>query len=130
AHGLERFCILSATWLKRLGRFEAEVQRFVATADFSPFIEEAGTQFLRYLADDGTPLVAALARFELALHETRVDLDAQRVIEWPCDPRPVLAVILGGDDVLDEVVPGRYRVTVSRALPDGYVCEPIAESLG
>lgn len=123
AHGLERFCVLSAGWLKRRGRFDAAVRRFVA-ADFSPDIAEAGHQFLQQLARDDDALVRALARFELALHETRLDPGQSRSMDWPCDPRPVLAEILDGQAApTHEPVP--HRVTVNRSLPGGYVCEPI-----
>jgi hypothetical protein len=128
AHGLERFCVLSATWLKRQGRFDADIDRFVARGEFSADIAEAGQQFLRHLARDADPLVGALARFELALHETRLDPAESRTLDWPCDPRPVLAAILGQPtDPNDPTADGSgpQRVTVSRSLPGGYACTPL-----
>ena len=125
AHGLERFCILTVIWLKYLRRFEADIERFVATEKFSPFIEEAGQQFLQYLANDDDPIVQSLAKFEIALHETRIDPSEKRIVEWPCDPRPILAVILKENNFIDPKNTSRYRVTISRALPGGFVCEPI-----
>lgn len=123
AHGLERFCVLSAGWLKRRGQFDAAVRRFVA-AGFSPDIAEAGRQFLQHLSTDDDALVRALARFELALHETRLDPDQSRSLDWPCDPRPILAEIIDGCTAAAcEPIP--HRVTVSRSLPGGYACEPI-----
>ena len=124
AHALERYCVLSAAWLKRQGRFESEIRRFIATGEFSPDIALAGQQFLRQLANDGDAIVQALARFEIALHETRHDPAESRTVDWPCDPRPVLAEILEGQ----AVAPGEprpHRVTVSRGLAGGYGCEPL-----
>ena len=125
AHGLERFCVLSATWLKRQGRFDADIGRFVARGEFSADIAEAGQQFLRHLAGDADPLVGALARFELALHETRLDPTETRTLDWPCDPRPVLAAILGQSGDMTADGSGPQRVTVSRSLPGGYACTPL-----
>lgn len=124
AHGLERFCVLSASWLKRRGQFDAAIRRFVAAGEFSPDIAEAGRQFLQSLCHDDDALVRALARFELALHETRLDPDQSRTMDWPCDPGPVLAEILEGEvAAAGEPVP--HRVTVSRSLPGCYACEPL-----
>ena len=123
AHGVERFCVLSAGWLKRRGQFDAAIKRFVATTEFSPDIAEAGQQFLQHLSNDDDALVRALAQFELALHETRLDPTQFRRLDWPCDPRPVLAEILEGCAATCEAEP--HRVTVSRSLPGGYACEPI-----
>jgi hypothetical protein len=126
AHGLERFCVLSAGWLRRCGQFEPAIRSFIAAGEFSPDITEAGRQFLQHLGHHDDALVRALARFELALHETRLDPAGSRSMEWPCDPRPVLAAILEGHPAA-QFEPVAHRVTVSRSLPGGYACEPIAE---
>jgi hypothetical protein len=127
AHGIEQFCVLSAGWLKRHGGFDAAVRRFVAAGEFSPDIAEAGRQFLQHLSDDDDALVRALARFELALHETRLDPSQFRTMDWPCDPGPVLAEILDGQ-AAPQPEPVPHRVTVSRSLPGGYECEPLRDS--
>lgn len=125
AHALERYCVLSASWLKRQGRFEAEISRFIASGEFSPDVAEAGQQFMRQLNHDSDPLLQALARFEIALHETRTDPHECRSVDWPCDPGPILASILDGraPEITDEPTP--HRVTVSRALPGGYASTPL-----
>jgi hypothetical protein len=125
AHGLERYCILTATWLKRMGRFESDIEKFVAEEQYSPFIEETGQQFLSYLSCDDDLVVAALAKFEIALHETRIDFCEERIIDWPCDPEPILSCILQENDILEPLIYSHYRVTVSRALPGGFICELI-----
>lgn len=128
AHGLERYCILTATWLKRLGRFESDIERFVSEENYSPFIEETGQLFLRYLAHDDDPAVAALAKFEIALHETRVDLREERIIDCFCDIESILSSILQENDRPGPMIPGHYRVTVNRALPGGFMCELIEDN--
>ena len=129
AHALERYCVLSAAWLKRQGRFESEIQRFITAGEFSPDIALAGQHFLRQLAHDGDAIVQALARFEIALHETRYEPTESRTVDWPCDPRPVLAEILDGQAAAP-CEPMPHRVTVSRALPGGYACQARHEPLG
>jgi hypothetical protein len=125
AHSLERTCILTATWLKGLGRFETEIERFVATEIFSPYADEAKLQFLRFLVTDNDPLVSALAKFEIALEEIRSDSCETMILEWPCDPKPILSAILHDSDIPEPVTSRRYRVTISNAIPDGFVCEPM-----
>ncbi len=119
---LERFCVLTAGLLKRRGRFEQDVARFLRSGEFSPFIEEAGQQFLRFMAADADATVAALAHTELALHATRTDPRREQVVDWPCEPENVLAQALGRADVASPA-PGRYRMRIGRALPSGYQCE-------
>lgn len=125
AYGLENFCFLTATWLKRLGRFEADIKNFVTTGGFSPFVEESGIQFLHYMANDRDPIVAALANLELALHETRLDLSEERIVEWPCEPEPILSAILDKSESIKPLDHRRYRVRVSRSFPGSLISELI-----
>lgn len=125
SHALERYCVLSAAWLKRCCRFDGEIRRFIAAGEFSPDVALAGQQFLRQLAGDADAVVQALARFEIALHETRHDRAESRTVDWPCDPGPVLGCILGGSAPMPDSTSQPHRVTVSRALPGGYACEPL-----
>ena len=71
AYGLERFSVLVAPYLQSQGGFDAVVQRFVGSATFSASLAESGKRFLDWLATDGDPIVASLARTELALHRTQ-----------------------------------------------------------
>lgn len=130
AHALERYCVLSTAWLKRQGGFDATIQRFIAGGEFSPDVAEAGQQFLRHLSGDPDPVVQALARFEIALHETRYDPGECRRVDWPCDPGPVLAAILDNGRIETTGEPIPHRVTISRALPGGYACEPLPTDSG
>lgn len=88
-HTLEQFCTITSELLKRMGRFDNDIERFVYSEKFSPYIEEAGLQFLRFMATDGNPIVAALANTELALHSTRTDSNKEIIVEWPCNPEPI-----------------------------------------
>jgi hypothetical protein len=124
AFGLERFSLLVVRYLQAIGRLDEVVEQFVNDGEFSPFLEEAGLQFLRVLTKDPDVIVAALAKTELALHHTRADPTTAVDVAWPCDPDPLLAAILREELAtfpLPEAHP--HRMTVSRRLPGGYVCE-------
>lgn len=124
ALGLESFCVLTSELLKRTGRFDAVLDRFVTSEKFSPFIEEAGMQFLRFVASDDDELVSVLATTEMALHATRTDLDKELTVGWPCDPEPILAALLDRRQVWPPATDARrHRMRICRAFPAGYVCE-------
>ena len=44
--GIERRCRLTASGLHQLGLFEEETVRFISKGEFSPYVEELGSQFL------------------------------------------------------------------------------------
>jgi hypothetical protein len=124
AYELERFCILTAGLLKSMGRFENDIERFISTEKFSPFIEEAGLQFLRFMASDNDLTVAALAQTEIAFHDTRTNIDEEKAVDWPCNPEPVLLAIINRNDISPEMFAiSHYRLRVCRALLGGYICE-------
>lgn len=127
-YDLERFCFYTVNWLRRLGRFEDDIAHLVRLGSFSTYLEEAGLQFLQMLADDRDPVVAAMARFEIALHEIRVDSRKVRIVDWPCDPRPLIASLVDCSKGPPLSPAGRYRMTVSWGLPGGFHCERLAMS--
>ena len=90
----------------------------------SPFIEEAGLQFLRFIATENDLTVAAFAQTEIAFHETRTSIHEEKVVDWPCNPEPILSAIINQNDISTEMFTiSHYRLRVCRALPAGYVCE-------
>lgn len=124
AYELERFCILTTRFLKCMGRFDYDIERFVSSENFSQFIEEAGLQFLRFMATDNDLTVAALAKTEMALHETLTNIHEEKVVDWPCNPEPILLAIINQNDISSEMLTlSHYRLRVCRALPGGYICE-------
>lgn len=129
AHQLAGFCVLSAALLKRWGRFEDAIARFIATVEFSPLLEEAGLQFLQFLTSDADPIVAALAQSEMALHATHTHPELELVVVWPCHPAPVLAAILNPDSApLPEFPSVSCRMRIARFLPAGYVVEGVEQN--
>ena len=67
AYGVGRFCVLTATLLKRRGVFDDTISAFVRTEPITPYAEELGETFLSYAGRQPEPLLAAVAQFELAL---------------------------------------------------------------
>lgn len=124
--GLERFCVLTVPWLKAEARFADDVRRFAQAVDLSPYMEQAGLQFLQHLTADHDAVVAALAAFELALHRTRVAPDLVVDMTWPCDPAPVLARVLGSEGAHAPGPATVYRVRIGRGLPGGYEARPLS----
>jgi hypothetical protein len=127
AYGLERFSVLVAPYLQSQGCFDAVVQRFVGSGTFSASLAESGKRFLDWLVTDGDPIVASLARTELALHRTQSDRTAVVDVEWPCDPEPLLLALLAREDLASRALTTRqrHRLRVSRSYPLGYLSERV-----
>lgn len=128
AYGLERFSVLVSPYLRSQGHFDSVVKRFVASGAFSTSLEESGRCFLDWLSTDADPIVASLAKTELALHRTQSDRTTTIVVEWPCDPEPLLLALLAREDLAScpLPLPHRHRLVVSRSLPRGYLSERVS----
>jgi hypothetical protein len=119
---LDRHCRLTTALLRSRNRYDA-VLASLDQAAVSPYIEELAIAFFEAALRCGDPLVAAVAAFERAL--LRED-DAESVIEWPCDPYPLLIVLLQGQSIVDPP-PAPHRTTVSRAIAGRFRVEPGVE---
>jgi len=126
AYAIENLSILVSDYLHGTGRFDAVVRQFVSSGEFSPFLEEAGMQFLHMLSHDTDAIVAALAKTEMALHLTRANTTAEVYVDWPCDPEPLLAAILAKQEMVSVPTPRpqNHRMRIARSLHRGYSCEP------
>jgi len=93
---IEHYCRLTSSALKQLGLFQTETQRFVATHDFSPYIEELGNAFLAALETHGHELIASLAAFERALIDVQQGTRNEVTMRWRYDPYAVLDAVMKG----------------------------------
>jgi hypothetical protein len=118
--GLGRYCVLTSTLLRRRGRFEETVRWFVLSHPLSPFIEELAPAFLEALGTHDDPLVAAVARFEGALHRVKRGDRTRHTVDWQADPDEVLHALLNGLPLDEETWRGGYRTVVSHELPGQY----------
>ncbi|HLK90383.1 MAG TPA: hypothetical protein VKZ18_10840 [Polyangia bacterium] len=118
---LERTCALTFTLLRQRGRLASTIGGFIAGTNISPFRETQAPAFLETLSASDDPLVASVARFELALMLVR-EADARSyTIEWNVDPHSVLDS-LARNLPLDEAAPrGTYQTLVSRELPSHFI---------
>lgn len=116
--GIQQSCTLTPRLLKELGTFEPTVQEFVRDWKISPFVEHLADAFLEAMGRHRDPLVASVARFELALIRVKKGDSSEYLIDWERDPRPVLASLLGNGSLDKDGEPARYRTVVSREIPE------------
>lgn len=112
ALGIQRNCTKTSLLLKRLGRFEQAVEAFYCQGPTSPYMEAMSLQFLQKLAADADPLVAEMARLELATARAAAGDDSEFTLEWDRDPAAVLQSLQTGGPL---PVPGRPCTITVRA---------------
>jgi hypothetical protein len=116
-------CPWTVRLLKRLGRFQWALEALCSGQSVSPFAEKVGEQFLFKMSASLDPLVAAMARLELALMRMTQGSTDEYLVEWDRNPEALFqALRLGGE--LPPTEPGvRYRTYISRAVPELVSCE-------
>ena len=114
---LERTCVLTFALLGQLHLLDESVADFIAHHNISPFRETQGPAFLEGLSGHREPLIASVARFELALSRVRQGDPRRHVVPWSVDPRPVLNALARGLPVDVEADACACRILVSRDLP-------------
>lgn len=117
---LARTAPLTYNLLKRCGRLKAELDRYIAGNNLSPYRETHAAIFLDGLGNDADELVACVAQFERALHRVRHGDAGPYVMRWAMDPLPILLQLAADspDDIsLSEK--GAYQIVIARNLP-GY----------
>jgi len=124
---LSRDCRFTAALLKRRGDFAAKLEDFVRATPGSVLIEQQADNFLGYTAGDTDPLVAAMARTELALMRSRRQPGYRAAVMWQHDPAPVFAFVLRGLSFEDAAIAGMFRFVADAAAPGGmqwFECYP------
>jgi hypothetical protein len=109
--------------LKRLGRFQASVEAFYSRGSVAAYSEKAGEQFLFRMSADREPLVASMARLELALMRMIEGSEDEYLVEWDRDPEPVFQALRSGSELPGAEAGARYRTLVSRDIPGLVRCE-------
>ncbi len=117
ALGIERYCILTSRVLKRRGLFDAVVEDFVNTQDFSPFVEVLGALFVETMSSHPDRLVASVAQFEAAyIKVTHGDRDSY-TINWNYEPMTVITGLLQNVPFDEAHIRGAYQTVVSHDSP-------------
>ena len=124
---LSRDCRFTAALLQRRGDFAAKLEDFVRATPGSALIEQQAGNFLHYAAGDADPLVAAMARTELALMRSRRQPGYRVAVMWQHDPAPVFAFVLRGLSFEEAAIAGTFRFVADAAVPGGmqwFECYP------
>ena len=90
---LDRNCRLTSAILRQRGLYERVFAGVEASAG-SPYIEQLSNDFFDAAIALGDPLITSIASLERALSSCD-----ETIVEWPCDPYPVLAALLQGDEI-------------------------------
>jgi hypothetical protein len=122
---LETNCPWTTRLLKRLGRFECNVDQFCRGQNVSPCAEKAGEQFLFAMSASRESLVFAMARFELALMRVRQGSADEYLVIWDRNPEVVFQSLRSGSDLPPVEANLLYRTCVSRDIPGLVSCEPV-----
>ena len=120
---LERTCVLTVTLLRQRRQFEPALQAFIKGHNISPFREYQPPAFLASLAGHADALVDAVARFEHALMLAREGDERSQVVDWPCDPSPVLKALAEEKAPPRDMPLAAHTTRISRELPGLFAIE-------
>lgn len=120
---VENNCPWTSQLLKKLGGFEASVESLYRSQNVSPYVEKAAEQFLLQESSGADPLIAAMARFELALMQVRQGSQEEYCIEWDRNPELVFQSLKSAGDLPLAEASLSYRTYISREIPQLVRCE-------
>lgn len=123
---VESYCPWSTRLLRHLGLFQGCVEKFYCGQNVSPYVEQAGEQFLLELSGHANPIVSALARFELALLKVRKGDAQEYTVDWDRNPDAVFGSLAAGGD-LPAPEEDRYRTYISHSIPGLVRCDRFFE---
>jgi hypothetical protein len=113
-----RYCVLTAKLMAAFGELTPAVQVYLASAHFSPYIEELGPDFLRAQFTHAIPCVAAMAHIEYALLRVRKGDRAEYTTLCDFDPLHLISDLLNGGMTPSSLVEGQYTCVVSHRCRD------------
>lgn len=122
---VESYCPWTSRLLNKLGIFAGCVESFYCSQNVSPYVEKAGEQFLTTIGEHPQPLVAALARFELAILKVKRGDTREYCVEWDRNPDTVFASLLSGGD-LPLAEADSYVTHISQAIPGLVSCDRLS----
>jgi len=114
---LERSCVLTFRLLRRKGLLAEAIGRFINARNISPIRETQAPAFLETVAAHADALIAAVARFELALMKAREPGASACALEWSVDPHGVLNALARDLPLCEPIPPGAFQIIVSPELP-------------
>lgn len=120
----ERSAPLTVAVLQACGYYTETLATLIQAPDLSPFHTQLAADFWSSAAGHSHPLVAAVARFEQTLAcLSDGTLLHDVTIEWPVDPYPVLAALLGRAPI-PQLPPSPHLVRVGPGIARGFEVIP------
>jgi len=122
---IESQCRYTSRLLKRLEIYELEVKKYFESNSTSPYIEQLSTGFLRALTTHADPLVASVAKFELACLAVNESVKRSRIV-WDRNPETTIRAL----DQLTELPPAEadhfYSMELGMDIPGRVACSRFA----
>lgn len=115
---IQRHCRLTASLLKKRGSFEHAVKGFAETPDLSPFPDKLGELFLQQMSEHADPVVSCVAKLELLLTKVKHGDTGEYTIDWPTDPRKVIANLVQDGPLGPLTVIEPHEMKISPRFPD------------
>ncbi len=117
---IERYCLITANYLKLTVQFTDVIKAFYRVTNVSPYIERVGQSFLDYLQKSDDQLLATIANFEDKLKRVKKGDDCKYSIAWQHEPFAVLDLLIKGEPLELEPIKGNYRTIIDAGLENQF----------
>jgi hypothetical protein len=117
---IERYCFITANYLKLTSQFNAVIKAFYRVTNVSPYIERVGQSFLDYLQQSDDELLATIANFEDKLKRVKKGDNGKYSIVWHYEPYAVLDLLIKGQPLELESIKGNYLTIIDAALENQF----------
>jgi len=118
-------CPFTAGLMRQQGILREEVIQLIRQERLSPYIEEMARVFLERATAHADPLIATVARFELALAVTAEGDAGEYRIAWRQDPYYVLGCLVDDRHPDPDRERGRFVTVVSATIAERFRVEPV-----
>lgn len=117
---LERYCLLTANYLKLTSQFDELITAFYLRTNVSPYIERAGQSFLDFLQQADDKLLATIANFEDKLKQVKKGDTGNYSIYWNHEPFGILDALINGKPLALESIRGKYLTIINANLENQF----------
>jgi hypothetical protein len=117
---IERYCLITANYLKLTSQFNDVIKAFYRATNVSPYIERVGQSFLDYVQQSDDQLLATIANFEDKLKRVKKGDDGKYSIAWQHEPFAVLDLLIKGEPLELESIKGNYLTIIDLALENQF----------
>jgi hypothetical protein len=117
---LERYCFITANYLKLTSQFDKLIKAFYLQTNVSPYIERAGQSFLDYLQQADDKVLATIANFEDKLKRVKKGDSGNYSIYWSHEPFSLLDALISGKPLELESMKGKYLTIINAQLENQF----------